>query len=216
MSTSDGTGPGGALHRPIGAHYPDLPGKVAVITGAARGMGAVFARGLAARGVHVVGGDLDGERMSTTADEINDALKSTVDEPGRVVGTAVDVTSAEQHDRLAATALAEFGRLDHWVNNAGIFPFAPAAEISPDQLGGVLRVNVEGVLYGAQAAARHLGPGGAIVNMSSVSATRVRRGRGAYCTSKAAVAHLTESLAVEFGDQGIRVNAIAPATSTPT
>ncbi|MCA1188836.1 MULTISPECIES: SDR family NAD(P)-dependent oxidoreductase [unclassified Saccharopolyspora] len=210
MSTSDGNGPGGALHRPIGAHYPDLPGKVAVITGAARGMGAVFARGLAARGVHVVGGDLDGERMFATADEINDALKSTVDEPGRVVGTAVDVTSAEQHDRLAATALAEFGRLDHWVNNAGIFPFAPAAEISPDQLGGVLRVNVEGVLYGAQAAARHLGPGGAIVNMSSVSATRVRRGRGAYCTSKAAVAHLTESLAVEFGDHGIRVNAIAP------
>ncbi|MCA1228402.1 SDR family NAD(P)-dependent oxidoreductase [Saccharopolyspora sp. 6M] len=210
MSTSDGNGPGGALHRPIGAHYPDLPGKVAVITGAARGMGAVFARGLAARGVHVVGGDLDGERMFATADEINDALKSTVDEPGRVVGNAVDVTSAEQHDRLAATALAEFGRLDHWVNNAGIFPFAPAAEISPDQLGGVLRVNVEGVLYGAQAAARHLGPGGAIVNMSSVSATRVRRGRGAYCTSKAAVAHLTESLAVEFGDHGIRVNAIAP------
>ncbi|MCA1195742.1 SDR family NAD(P)-dependent oxidoreductase [Saccharopolyspora sp. 6V] len=210
MSTSDENGPGGALHRPIGAHYPDLPGKVAVITGAARGMGAVFARGLAARGVHVVGGDLDGERMFATADEINDALKSTVDEPGRVVGTAVDVTSAEQHDRLAATALAEFGRLDHWVNNAGIFPFAPAAEISPDQLGGVLRVNVEGVLYGAQAAARHLGPGGAIVNMSSVSATRVRRGRGAYCTSKAAVAHLTESLAVEFGDHGIRVNAIAP------
>ncbi|MEU6130725.1 SDR family NAD(P)-dependent oxidoreductase [Saccharopolyspora sp. NPDC047091] len=210
MSTSDGTGPGGALHRPIGAHYPDLPGKVAVITGAARGMGAVFARGLAARGVHVVGGDLDGERMSATAAEINDAVKSEVDEPGRVVSTVVDVTSAEQHDRLAATALAEFGRLDHWVNNAGIFPFAPAAEISPDQLGDVLRVNVEGVLYGAQAAARHLGPGGAIVNMSSVSATRVRRGRGAYCTSKAAVAHLTESLAVEFGDHGIRVNAIAP------
>lgn len=210
MSTSDGTGPGGALHRPIGAHYPDLPGKVAVITGAARGMGAVFARGLAARGVHVVGGDLDGEQMSATAAEINDAVKSEVDEPGRVVGTEVDVTAAEQHDRLAATALAEFGRIDHWVNNAGIFPYAPAAEISPDQLGGVLRVNVEGVLYGAQAAARHLGPGGSIVNMSSVSATRVRRGRGAYCTSKAAVAHLTESLAVEFGDHGIRVNAIAP------
>ncbi|GAB2677650.1 SDR family oxidoreductase [Saccharopolyspora gloriosae] len=210
MSTA--TGPGGALHRPIGAVYPELPGKVAVVTGAARGMGAVFARGLAARGVHVVGGDIDAAGMAAEAERINAAVadESYVDVPGRVVGQEVDVTLAEQHEHLAATALAEFGGLDFWVNNAGIFPFALAEEITPDQFGGTLKVNVEGVLYGAQAAARHLAPGGAIVNMSSVSATRVRRGRGAYCSSKAAVAHLTESLAVELGDKGIRVNSIAP------
>ncbi|MFF4771426.1 SDR family NAD(P)-dependent oxidoreductase [Microtetraspora fusca] len=103
-----------------------------------------------------------------------------------------------------------FGRIDFWVNNAGVFPYALAGEIPADQMRSTLAVNVEGVLYGAQTAARHMGPGGAIVNMSSVSAVRVRKGRGAYCTSKAAVAHLTESLAVEFGDRGIRVNSIAP------
>ncbi|MBM4574737.1 SDR family oxidoreductase, partial [Rhodococcus hoagii] len=100
--------------------------------------------------------------------------------------------------------------IDFWINNAGIFPFALVDEISPEQIAAVLDVNVEGVLFGAQAASRHMAPGGAIVNMSSVSALRIRRGRGAYCTSKAAVAHLTESLAVELGDKGIRVNAIAP------
>ncbi|MFR9728310.1 SDR family NAD(P)-dependent oxidoreductase [Saccharopolyspora sp. MS10] len=199
------SGPGGALHQPITAHYPEQHGKVAVVTGAARGMGAVFARGLAARGVHVVGGDLDAELMTATAAEINAAGLD-----GRVLGRAVDVAVAEQHEELAAAALAEFGGLDFWVNNAGIFPQAPVEEIGPDQISSTLAVNVEGVLFGAQAAARHLGPGGAIVNMSSVSATRVRRGRGAYCASKAAVAHLTESLAVELGDRGIRVNALAP------
>ncbi|MWK34822.1 SDR family oxidoreductase [Actinomadura sp. J1-007] len=172
-------------------------------------MGARFAAALAARGVGVVGADIEADAMAVTAKEINAGLAGT-DAPGRVVAARVDVTRAEEHEAVARKALEEFGRLDFWVNNAGIFPFAPVEEISPEQVGATLAVNVEGVLFGAQAAARHMKEGGAIVNMSSVSAVRVRRGRGAYCTSKAAVAHLTESLAVELGDRGIRVNAIAP------
>ncbi|WP_208646175.1 SDR family NAD(P)-dependent oxidoreductase [Amycolatopsis thermalba] len=198
-----------AQHEPMTAVYPEFAGKVAVDTGAARGMGARFTAALAARGVHVVGADINEEQMLATANELTAELANS-DKPGQIVGARLDVTKPADHETVAQLALERFGRLDFWVNNAGIFPFAPAEDITPEQITATLSVNVEGVLYGAQTAARHLEPGGAIVNMSSVSAVRVRRGRAAYCTSKAAVAHLTESLAVEFGDRGIRVNAIAP------
>ncbi|GAA5052437.1 SDR family NAD(P)-dependent oxidoreductase [Nocardia callitridis] len=213
MSSTTGlTNPGRTDPTPTAAHYPEMAGKVAVVTGAAQGMGAVFAAGLATRGVSVLAADINAEHVVETADRLNTELAeaSTEDKPGQVIGVRADVTIAADHEELAERAVREFGRLDFWINNAGIFPYALAQDIAPDQIGATLRVNVEGVLYGAQAAARHMNPGGAIVNMSSVSATRVRKGRGAYCTSKAAVAHLTESLAVEFGDKGIRVNSIAP------
>ncbi|QFG23635.1 SDR family NAD(P)-dependent oxidoreductase [Actinomadura sp. WMMB 499] len=207
--TPEPAGPGRVVGTPVTAAYPDLRGKVAVVTGAARGMGARFAAALAVRGVDVVGADIDADAMAVTAKEIT-AEAAAVVRPGRVVAARADVTKADEHEAVAQVALAEFGRLDLWVNNAGIFPFAEVDAITPEQIRAALSVNVEGVLFGAQAAARHMRPGGAIVNMSSVSAVRVRRGRGAYCSSKAAVAHLTESLAVELGDRGIRVNAIAP------
>ncbi|MBB4682707.1 SDR family NAD(P)-dependent oxidoreductase [Amycolatopsis jiangsuensis] len=212
MSNTEATGPGRVLHQPMTAHYPEMAGKVAVITGAARGMGARFAAGLATRGVHVVAGDLDDAAMTATADELSAALaaESVADEPGRIVPSTLDVTRAEDHVALARRAIDEFGRIDFWVNNAGIFPFAEVPDVTPEQIRATLSVNVEGVLFGAQAAAARMRPGSAIVNMASVSAVRVRRGRAAYCSSKAAVAHLTESLAVELGDQGIRVNSIAP------
>ncbi|WP_031086059.1 SDR family NAD(P)-dependent oxidoreductase [Streptomyces sp. NRRL WC-3549] len=209
---ADAENPGRVDHRRPCVQYPELAGGTAVVTGAGRGMGAVFAEGLALRGVNVVAADIDLDAMKRTAEEIN-AQADVLPEGGRrgrVVPAAVDVVDPEGHEALAQLALGEFGRLDHWVNNAGIFPHAFAQDISPEQIDSVLKVNVQGVLFGAQAAARHMGPGGSIVNMSSVSALRVRKGRGAYCTSKAAVAHLTESLAVEYGDQGLRVNSIAP------
>ncbi|WP_241383918.1 SDR family NAD(P)-dependent oxidoreductase [Rhodococcus sp. CH91] len=210
--TEDTQNPGRTVTTPVTAVYPELEHKVAVITGAARGMGAQFAHGLAARGVNVVGGDINDVQMKETAEQINAELaaESFSEKPGLVVGACIDVTDPDEHEALAQRALREFGRIDFWINNAGIFPFALAEEISREQISATLDVNVEGVLFGAQAAARHMEPGGAIVNMSSVSALRVRKGRGAYCASKAAVAHLTESLAVEFGDKGIRVNSIAP------
>ncbi|GAA1958669.1 SDR family oxidoreductase [Amycolatopsis minnesotensis] len=212
MMGNEPSGPGRVLHQPVLTRYPEFPGKVAVVTGAARGMGARFTTALATRGVDVVGGDIDGDAMAATAAELTAALDESSLEagPGRIVPAVLDVTKAADHLALAQRAVDEFGRIDFWVNNAGIFPFAEIADIAPEQIRATLSVNVEGVLFGAQAAAKHLPPGGAIVNMSSVSAVRVRKGRGAYCSSKAAVAHLTESLAVELGDQGIRVNAIAP------
>ncbi|MFE1396036.1 SDR family NAD(P)-dependent oxidoreductase [Nocardiopsis alba] len=212
MTQHEGTGPARVDDRPVTALYPELLGTTAVVTGAARGMGRAFTRALALRGVNVVAADIDDAAMKATAEEIdrNAAAEALVSTPGRVLARRVDVTVAEQHDELARVALSEFGSLDSWVNNAGIFPYAPVGEIDTDQMSAVLDVNVQGVLHGAQAAARHMRPGAAIVNMSSISAVRVRKGRAAYCASKAAVAHLSESLAVELGDRGIRVNSIAP------
>jgi 3-oxoacyl-[acyl-carrier protein] reductase len=189
--------------------HPDLRGKVAVVTGAGRGMGARFAAALARRGAHVVGADIDAALMQESATALG-LEHADVEGAGTVLGTSVDVRDREAQQRLAETAVTEFGKVDLWINNAGIFPEAPAAEIPVSQMQATLSINVEGVLYGAQAAASVMQPGGSIVNMASVAAVRVRRGRAAYCSSKAAVAHLTECLAVEFGDLGIRVNAIAP------
>ncbi len=194
---------------PAAVDYPEMEGKTAVVTGGARGMGAVFVRRLVAQGVNVFAADLNRDQLAETVDMIN-AEASEVGLSARAVAHPVDVTVREQLDDLADAAVSSFGGLDYWVNNAGIFPFAELESVDDEQISAVLDVNVKGVLFGAQAAARHMGQGAAIVNMSSVSALRVRRGRSAYCTSKAAVAHLTESMAVELGDKGIRVNSIAP------
>lgn len=210
--TDSAEGTGRVDHRRPAAHHPELTGTTAVVTGAARGMGAAFSEGLALRGVNVIAADLAFDAVERTAGELN-AQADVVPEGGRrgrIVPAAVDVAEPDGHEELARLAHSEFGGLEHWVNNAGIFPQALAQDITPEQIDAVLKINVQGVLFGSQAAARHMRPGGAIVNMSSVSAVRVRKGRGAYCASKASVAHLTESLAVEFGDQGLRVNSIAP------
>lgn len=189
--------------------HPDLVGKVAVVTGAAQGMGARFTAALARRGVHVIGADINAEQMAQTGKDLNAEIAG-VGNPGRIESASVDVRDPDAQRALAQQAVDTFGSVDLWVNNAGIFPQSPAALIPASQMQAALSINVEGVLYGAQAAAAVMAPGGAIVNMASVAAVRVRRGRAAYCSSKAAVAHLTECLAVEFGDLGIRVNAIAP------
>lgn len=196
---------------PVTTRHPDLVGKVTVVTGAGRGMGAVFAEELAYRGVNVVGGDLNGDDMAALADKISANL-SGVEGAGRVVGMAADVREPGQHDALLTRALDEFGRVDAWVNNAGVFPQADFIDIPKEQLELTYGVNVNGVVFGAQTAARHFRTvgGGAIVNMASVAAVRVRVTRATYNSSKAAVRHLTNTMAVELGPDNIRVNAIAP------
>lgn len=196
---------------PISAQHADLVGTVTVVTGAGRGMGAAFAEELARRGVNVVGGDLDGDHMAALADKINANLAGVAG-TGRVVGMAADVREPQQHDALLARALQEFGRVDAWVNNAGVFPQADFIDIPREQLDLTYGVNVNGVVFGAQTAARHFRTvgGGAIVNMASVAAVRVRVTRATYNSSKAAVRHLTSTMAVELGPDNIRVNAIAP------
>ncbi len=190
------------------AQYPELAGRVAVVTGAARGMGACFAAGLASQGVHVIGVDINEEELKAAFAKSQGADGKTQD--GTLTAMRGDVTSSESLVQIADEAVKRFGRLDMWIGNAGVFPQSEIGSVTAEQVRQTFGVNVDGVFFGAQAAADVMQPGGVIVNMASVAAFRVRRGRAIYSATKAAVHNLTRSLAVELGDKGIRVNALAP------
>lgn len=190
------------------AQYPELAGRVAVVTGAARGMGACFAAGLASQGVHVIGVDINEEELKAAFAKSQAEDSKTQD--GTLTAMRGDVTSSENLVQIAAEAVKRFGRLDMWISNAGVFPQSEIGSVTAEQVRQTFGVNVDGVFFGAQAAADVMQPGGVIVNMASVAAFRVRRGRAIYSATKAAVHNLTRSLAVELGDKGIRVNALAP------
>lgn len=192
------------------ARYPELAGRVAVVTGAARGMGACFAAGLASQGVHVIGVDINEEELKASFAKAQTANSGAADGEGSLDAMRGDVSSSENMIKVAAEARARFGRLDIWVNNAGVFPQSDLGSVTTEQVRQTFSVNVDGVIFGAQAAAEVMDAGGVIINMASVAAFRVRRGRAIYSATKAAVHNLTQSLAVELGDKGIRVNALAP------
>lgn len=185
-----------------------LAGRVAVVTGGARGIGLATARRLAEAGATVVVGDLDAGDARAVADELGG------------LALEVDVRDADGVARLADEAVAAFGRLDVWVNNAGIYPTHDALDMKTDEWDAVLDVDLRGVFLGSREAARHmieLGNGGAIVNVASTAAYRVAgRGIAHYAAAKHGVLGLTKSLAVEFGPSGVRVLAVAPCvTATP-
>jgi NAD(P)-dependent dehydrogenase (short-subunit alcohol dehydrogenase family) len=182
-----------------------LGGQVAVVTGGARGIGAGIAARLAEAGADVVVADLDGEGAVALA-------KQLVEDHGhRAIGTAVDMADEASVAALAATAVERFGRLDIWVNNAGIYPHTgPVVAADAAAFERVLAVNVTGMFLGAREAARRMAGGGSIVNLASITGFAARSGLTAYSTSKHAVVGLTRNLARDLAPRGIRVNAVAP------
>src|SRR5579871_1069399 len=178
--------------------------KVALITGAARGIGLAVVKRFLADGFSVALLDIEGELLSKST--------SALGRPETTLALTCDVSDA------GAVALAmtdiehRFGRLDALVNNAGVAVFAPLMETSDADWDRVLAVNLTGPFLCTKAAIplmRHHG-GGAIVNITSISGLRASTLRSAYGTSKAALAHLTKQLAVELAELGIRVNGVAP------
>jgi 3-oxoacyl-[acyl-carrier protein] reductase len=180
-----------------------LDGRIAVVTGAGGGIGAATAVQLAAAGATVVCADLDGDAAQAVAAQI-------VADGGSASGHAVDVSSAPAVDALVAAAVADHGRLDIMVNNAGILILRPILEITPEEFQKVLAVNLNGVMYGCQAAARVMEPGSSIINMASGIIDRPSLGRASYAASKGGVVQLTRAFALELGEKGIRVNGVAP------
>jgi 3-oxoacyl-[acyl-carrier protein] reductase len=175
-----------------------MKGKVAVITGGGSGIGQATAVALTNAGASVVVADVD-----------EAGLETTVGLTG-AVAVATDVTSSASVDALVAAAVDQFGRIDVMANIAGIIATSPLVDLTEDELDRVLAVNLKGVVFGTQAAMRVMQPGGSIINMTSTAIDQASPTLGAYAMSKAAVAMLTKTAAVEGGKLGIRVNAVAP------
>jgi NAD(P)-dependent dehydrogenase (short-subunit alcohol dehydrogenase family) len=184
-----------------------LDGRVAVVTGSTRGLGRAFASALAEAGADIV---IVGRDQAAAAE-----VKAEIEALGRRALVSVgDVTKRADVERILATTLEAFGRVDVLVNNAGACVHRPALEVTDDEWHHVMSVNVDGVwlcsqIFGRQFVAQK---SGSIVNIGSMSAQIVNRPQWqpAYNASKAAVHHLTKSLAAEWAPYGVRVNALAP------
>lgn len=180
------------------------PHKVALRDGAARGIGLAVAKRFLGEGYRVALLDIEGELLQQSVQALND--------PDNTLAIHADVSDADAVAKAFAAVQDRFGRLDALVNNAGIAIFKPLLETTQADWDRVLAVNLTGPFLCTQAAAplmREHG-GGAIVNITSISALRASTLRTAYGTSKAGLAHLTKQFAVELATLGIRVNAVAP------
>ena len=179
--------------------------KVAVVTGAARGIGLATVKQLISEGWYVAMLDVDAVANSEAHQSLSDATN--------VIAIACDISSPESVAAAAERVMSQWSRVDALVNNAGIAIFKPALETTFEEWSQVLDVNLSGAFICSQIFARLMlqgGKGGAIVNITSISATRASTLRVAYGTSKAGLVHLTKQLGAELGTLGIRVNAVSP------
>jgi NAD(P)-dependent dehydrogenase (short-subunit alcohol dehydrogenase family) len=184
-----------------------MAGRVVAITGAAQGIGAACARRLAGDGAALALWDIDDTQLATLAAELRAA-------GGRASACRCDVSLKADVERALAATLADFGRVDALVNNAGIFKAADFLDITEADWDAVLDVNLKGSFLVGQAVARAMSAsgGGAIVNMSSVNGTMAIASIASYNASKGGIDQLTRVMALALADRGIRVNAIAPGT----
>ena len=187
----------------------DLSGKVAVVTGAAQGLGEAIARALTHHGARTIMVDANAEGLAATAERISSESSS-----GLVESAVCDVTDRAQVDARINGVLGNHGRIDVLVNNAGIHRRASPLDFSERDIDDVLAVNVRGAFYMAGAVGRPMVEqrSGSIINLSALGGGVVGLGRGGsvYGMTKGAIVALTRDLAAEWGKYGVRVNAIAP------
>ena len=184
---------------------PKLAGKVAVVTGASKGIGAAIAKQLAAEGALVV---VNYASSKSGADQVVSQISA---HGGEAVAIQADMSDPAAIERLFAETKKTFGKLDVLINNAGIFEFLPLEEVTPDHFHRQFNLNVLGLILASQAAAKLFAPeGGVIVNISSVVAVSPAATGSVYSGTKAAVDAVTKSLAKELGPRKIRVNSLNP------
>jgi 3-oxoacyl-[acyl-carrier protein] reductase len=181
-----------------------LAGKVAVVTGASKGIGAGIAQALAKEGASVV---VNYASSKAGADAV---VKSITEKGGKAVAVGGDVSKASEAQGIVDAAIKNFGRLDVLVNNSGVYEFAPIEAVTEEQYHRQFNTNVLGVILTTQAAVKHLGEGGSIINISSLVTRVTPPNSVVYTGTKGAVDAITGVLARELGPKKIRVNAINP------
>ncbi len=182
-----------------------LSGKVAVVTGASKGIGASIALHLAQEGAAVV---VNYAKSKDGAERVVAQIQLA---GGKAVAVQADVSKSADIERLFSTTQKTFGRLDILVNNAGIYEFSPLENVTPDHFHRQFDLNVLGLLLTTQQGVQLMGKdGGSVINISSVAATRASANTSVYSATKAAVDAVTKALAKELGPRGIRVNSINP------
>lgn len=182
-----------------------LDGKIAVVTGASKGIGASIAKHLAAEGAAVVVNYASNQKA---ADRVVDEITSA---GGRAIAVQANVTQKAEVEQLFAKTQQVFGKLDILVNNAGIYAYVPLEDITETHFHEHFDLNVLGLILASQQAAKYFGStGGSIVNISSIASTATPATGAVYNATKAAVDAVTKSLAKELGPRHIRVNAINP------
>jgi len=182
-----------------------LTGKVAVVTGASKGIGAAVAKELAAEGAAVV------VNYSSSKTDAEKVVNTITKEGGKAIAVQADMSKKAEVERLFTETKSKFGRLDILVNNAGIYEFSPLEGITEEHFHKQFNLNVLGLLLASQSAAKMFdSAGGSIINTSSIVSTLAVPNGAIYSGTKGAVDAITRALAAELGPRGIRVNAIRP------
>ncbi|MEA3117674.1 MAG: 3-oxoacyl-[acyl-carrier protein] reductase [Paraburkholderia sp.] len=181
-----------------------LAGKAAIVTGASKGIGAAIAKALAAEGAAVI---VNYASSKAGADAVVGAITAA---GGKAVAVGGDVSKVADVRTIVDSAIEHFGRLDILVNNSGLYEFAPIEEVTEAHFHKQFNVNVLGLLLVTQAAVKHLGEGGSIINISSVVSRITPPDSAVYSGTKGAVDAITGVLSRELGPRGIRVNSVNP------
>jgi 3-oxoacyl-[acyl-carrier protein] reductase len=181
-----------------------LKGKVAVVTGASKGIGAAIAKSLGAAGASVV---VNYASSKAGADVVVDAITK---DGGKAVAVKGDVSKPADAQAIIDAAIKAYGHLDILVNNSGVYEFGPLEAITPEHFHKQFDINVLGLLLVTQAAAKHLGKGGSIINIGSLVSRVTPPASAVYTGTKGAVDAITGVLSLELGPKGIRVNALNP------
>ena len=182
-----------------------LTGKVAIVTGASKGIGAGIAKGFAAAGAAVV------VNYASSREGADRVVAEITADGGKAIAVQGDVAKVADVRRLFAATKEAFGTLDVLVNNAGVFQFDPLEAVTEDEFHREFNINVLGTLLATQEALKHFGTaGGSVINISSVASTSSIANSAVYSATKGAVDSITRALSKELGERKIRVNAIAP------